>query len=130
MSMNGRRFRRGLAVTCAALWLAGCGWHLRGAIAGDSGAKNLFVSGIGASNPFYGDFTQILGYSGSTLAKAPSLASAVVYISQAMHERRPITLNKQGKSNTFDLTFRVVYDIRSPRGEILVPTQELDIRRD
>lgn len=128
MNMSG--WRNPALAILAALWLTGCGWHLRGDIPGASEAKNLFITGIGASNPFYGDFTQVLGYSGGKLAKAPSLASAVVHIAQAMHERRSITLNKQGKSNTFDLTFRVIYDIRTPQGEILVPSQELDIRRD
>jgi LPS-assembly lipoprotein len=109
---------------------AGCGWHLRGEIPGSKEEKTLFVSGIGPRQPFYNDFTQVLTYSGGTLAKTPGQASAVINIVRAVHERRPITLSKQGRANTFDLTFRLLYDIRTSKGEVLVPQQELEIRRD
>ena len=114
----------------AALILAGCGWHLRGELPGTTAEKTLFISGMSSKNPFYNDFNQTLTYSGGSLAKAPSLASAVVHILSANHLRRPITLSQQGRANTFDLTFRVIYEVRTPKGEMLVPRQELEIRRD
>jgi LPS-assembly lipoprotein len=128
--MAGRTLFGSVAVVLAILSLAGCGWHLRGEIPGSTADKTLFISGIGPRQPFYGDFTQALTYSGGFLAKTPKQASAVVHIVRAIHERRPITLSKQGRANTFDLTFRVLYDIRTPKGEVLVPQQELEIRRD
>jgi LPS-assembly lipoprotein len=114
----------------AALALAACGWHLRGELPGTVSEKTLFVTGLGPKSPFYGDFVQTLSYSGGTLAQAPAKASAVIHIASAQHIRRPITLSQQGRANTFDLSFRVVYDVRTPGGEILIPKQELEVRRD
>ncbi len=114
----------------AALAISACGWHLRGEIPGSKEARTLFVSGIGPRVPFYSDFTQIFITSGGILATVPSQASAVVHIVSADHQRRPITLSQQGRANTFDLSFRVIYDVRTPKGEILIPKQELEVRRD
>ncbi|BBL76612.1 LPS assembly lipoprotein LptE [Methylomagnum ishizawai] len=114
----------------AALALAACGWHLRGEMPGTKLENTLYLSGITNKNPFYGDFNQTLNNLGGALAPTPGLASAVVHITSAAHTRRPITLSQQGRANTFDLTYRVVYDVRSPKGEILIPQQELEIRRD
>jgi LPS-assembly lipoprotein len=122
-------FRNALPVL-AALALAGCGFHLRGELPEASTARSLFVTGIGKSNPFYGEFSQTLSYAGGSLADNPAKAGAVVRITRAYHDRRPVTLSKQGRANTFDLTFRVVYDVETPSGEILLPSQELEIRRD
>jgi LPS-assembly lipoprotein len=127
--MAGARFF-GFAAAILAASLAGCGFHLRGEIPQTSGVKSLYVTGIGRGNPFYGDFAQVLGYSGGSLAPAPNQAGAVVNIALARHERRALTLSSQGRANTFDLTFRLIYDIRSPKGEVLVPRQELEVRRD
>jgi LPS-assembly lipoprotein len=119
---------------CAALALtaslAGCGWHLRGEIPGTAQAKTIYLTGIAPNNPFYGDFAQVLGTSGGTLAQRPSQAGAVVNIASARHLRRPITLSAQGRANTFDLTFRVIYEIQTPKGEVLVPQQEMEVKRD
>ncbi len=127
-------FRRALfrtaAVLSASLMLAACGWHLRGDMPGTQLEKTLFISGINARNPFYGDFAQTLANAGGTIAPSPGLANAVVHITSAKHTRRPITLSQQGRANTFDLNYRVIYDVRTPKGEILIPQQELEVRRD
>lgn len=130
MSMARSSLYRIAAVGLAALSLAGCGFHLRGEIPGTAESKTLFISGISTRNSFYGDIAQVLSYSGGTLATAPAKAGAVVNVTLARHERRALTLSGQGRANTFDLTFRVVYDVRSPKGDILVPQQEMEVRRD
>jgi LPS-assembly lipoprotein len=121
----------GIAATLlAAASLAGCGFHLRGALPDTAGAKTLYITGIGRNNPFYGDFAQVLNASGGSLVPTASQAGAILNIAFARHERRALTLSSQGRANTFDLSFRLLYDIRSPKGEILVPQQELEVRRD
>lgn len=122
-------FSRCFALIIAA-GLAGCGWHLRGEIPGTAQARTIYLTGIDRGNPFYGDFSQVLNYSGGIMAASPAKAGAVVNIASARHLRRPITLSAQGRANTFDLTFRVLYQIQSPKGEVLVPQQELEVKRD
>ncbi|MGZ8218395.1 LPS-assembly lipoprotein LptE [Methylomagnum sp.] len=118
------------ALGLAVVSMAGCGFHLRGEMPGSAESKTLYLSGLSTRNSFYGDLAQVLSYSGGSLATAPAKAGAVVNVTLARHERRALTLSGQGRANTFDLTFRVIYDVRSPKGEILVPMQEMEVRRD
>jgi LPS-assembly lipoprotein len=116
--------------TLAAASLSACGFHLRGSIPSTSLAKTLFIEGKGRNEAFASDFSQLLSYSGGSIAGKAGDAGAVIRIIQARHERRPITLSRQGRANTFDLTFHLVYDVATPRGEVLLPLQEIEIRRD
>jgi LPS-assembly lipoprotein len=117
-------------MTSLALSLAACGFHLRGSIPDQAIAKTLFIEGLGRNEPFSQEFSQILSYSGGSIAATPAQAGAVIRIVRAKHERRPISLSKQGRANTFDLTFLVIYDVATPQGEILLPRQEIEIKRD
>ncbi|HYE35935.1 LPS assembly lipoprotein LptE [Methylocaldum sp.] len=113
-----------------AAMLSGCGFHLRGALPSDMIAKTIYVDGLGRGDPFLQEFSQILSYSGGSIAASPSQAGAIIHIVKARQNRRPIGLSKQGRANLFDLSYRVVYDVTTPQGEVLLPRQELELRRD
>ncbi len=93
-------------------------------------AKSVFVEGDTRYDAFTGEFNNLLAHSGGNLATTASDAGAVVHVVRARHERRPITLSKQGRANTYDLIFRLEYDVTTPKGEVLLPRQEIEIRRD
>lgn len=120
------------AALCSTLILAlgACGFHLRGEIPGSAESKTVYLAGLNHTHPFYNDFSQVLHYSGGIITQKPAEANAVIQVRSVHHLRRPITLSSQGRANTFDLLFRVVYQIETPKGEVLVPLQELEIRRD
>ena len=119
-----------VSLLAAAALLAGCGFHLRGEIPGTPESKTFFISGLPANDAFYGDFRRVLGYSGGKITEKPAKAAALVNFFMARHERRPITLSRQGRANMFELTFRVVYQILTPKGDVLLPQNEMIIRRD
>lgn len=124
------RLLKTTAVALVAAALAGCGFHLRGEIPADAKAANLYIKGLGPGKSFYQDLAQTLSFAGGQVVSTPAQAGAVIQILRANHIRRPITLSRQGLANTFDLTFRVRYNVTTPSGEILLPDQELEIRRD
>lgn len=113
-----------------AVMSTGCGYHLRGEIPGDVKDKTIYLTGIGPSNPFYGDFTSLLTASGGKVAEKASDAGVVLNIISANHLRRNITLSAVGQANMFELTFRVKYDIENTKGDILIPEKELSTRRE
>jgi LPS-assembly lipoprotein len=114
-----------------ALGLAsGCGFHLRGDLPGTTQEKTLFMSGIASSNPLYVNFAHSLNTAGGTLAKKPAEATAIVNVVKVAHLRRPITLSAVGRANMFDLTFRVIYEVQNPKGDVLIPERELEVRRE
>lgn len=128
--LNKRHRYSTVCLLIALLGSGGCGFHLRGELPASSAARNLAIIGIGPSNPLYGKLVSLLTSAGGSLAAKPGKAGATLNILVARHERRPITLSIGGKANSFDLTFRVVYRIVGPKGEEIVPEQDLIIRRD
>lgn len=118
------------AVLIAASLLAGCGFHLRGELPGTLESKTFYVSGLPQNDAFYGDFSRVVSYSGGRITQKPNEAAAVISVFRAFHERRPITLSRQGRANMFELTFRVLYQIQNPKGDVLIPQQEMIVRRD
>ncbi len=118
------------SVLACLLLLSGCGFHVRGDIPGSTQEKTLFMTGVGKGNPFYADFRQILTAGGGIMAVKPTEANAIVNVIQVKHLRRPITLSAVGRANMFDLTFRVLYEVQNPKGDILIPEKELLVRRE
>ncbi|RQW77954.1 MAG: hypothetical protein EHM62_07960 [Methylococcus sp.] len=118
-----------LLLVLAALW-SGCGFHLRGEIPGTAQEKTFFISGVGPGNPVYGNLANLLVNSGGILASKPTDASAIVNILKVRHIRRPITLSAAGRANMFDLRLLVIYEVQNPKGEVLIPEKELEIRRE
>jgi LPS-assembly lipoprotein len=128
--MAKRSFGKASVLAICAAMLSACGFHLRGALPSNMIAKTIFVEGLGHGDPFLQEFSQILSYSGGSIAASPSQAGAVIHIVRARQDRRPIGLSKQGRANLFDLSFRVVYDVTTPQGEVLLPRQEIELKRD
>lgn len=118
-----------LAIIAIMAVLAGCGFHLRGS-AGPTFAKGILLQGINAGNPLYNDFSGALTLVGGHLVKTPGEAAGIVYVHKAYHSRRSLTLSRFGRSTEFDLFYRIVYDVRSPTGEVLLPRQDIEVRRD
>jgi len=118
------------SLTICLLLLAGCGFHLRGDIPGSTQEKTLFLSGVSKGNSFYTDFNKSLIAGGGIMAAKPAGASAIINVTTVRHLRRPITLSAVGRANMFDLTFRVIYEVQTPKGDILIPEKELLVRRE
>ena len=111
------------------LGLGGCGFHLRGQVPGTVSDKTVMVTGM-TQGGVYGNYVAHLNSIGGRITQKSSDAVAIINIASIKHIRRPITLSSIGRANMFDLTFRVIYDIKSPKGETLVPEREINIRRE
>lgn len=115
----------------ASLSLVGCGWHLRGS-EDQSFAININVQGPGTASAgnFVGAFGTALTGSGGAIVPNAYTARGIIYLYQAVYRRQSITLSRIGQSTGFDLSYRVVYEVRSPIGEVLQPRKEFEIKRD
>lgn len=113
----------------ACLALSACGFHLRGS-EGTSFERNLYVEGPGTGSSFFGTFGTALTGAGGKLANAAAGADGVVYLYQALYWRQPITLSRTGLASGYDLSYRIVYEVRSPKGEVLQPRKEFEVKRD
>ncbi|HUL13002.1 MAG TPA: LPS assembly lipoprotein LptE [Methylococcaceae bacterium] len=115
-----------LAAVC--LSLAACGFHLRGS--GPGIAQKLYLEGLGPGDSFVGTFGNAMSLAGGKVVPEAGQAGGVIHIYKASHFRRYLALSRAGRSVLYDLSYRVVYDVRTPKGEVLLPRQEIETKRD
>lgn len=112
----------------ACLLLSGCGFHLRGSEGDTSFAQKFYVEG--AVGTFLGAFNAAVTGTGGAIVGNAAESSAVIRLYRASYQRQPITLNRTGRATAFDLSYRIVYELRGPKGEILQARKEFEIKRD
>lgn len=109
--------------------LSGCGYHLRGQVDLPDRAKVVYLEGLDRGQPFSQQLTELLGFAGGRITDDRNQAGSVLHVRRAMHERRQISLSRAGKANAFDMIYRIEYEVATPKGEILLAPQELEISR-
>ncbi len=124
------RFSKFTALAALAVLLAGCGFHLRGSGGDNSFAQRLFLQGPGSTGAFAGVFGSTLNSVGGSVVSNPAQSTGIVYIYRASFQRQPITLSRIGLATGFDLSYRIVYDVRTPKGEIIQSRREFEVKRD
>ncbi|WP_333876824.1 LPS-assembly lipoprotein LptE [Methylobacter sp.] len=112
----------------AALLLSACGYHLRGAFELPASMKNVFVEG--GSGPLRDQFSQIMQSSSGQLASSRKGAGIVIKILSEDFNRRVLSLSTRGKSNEFELEYRLDYEFANAVDAILMPRQTVEIRRE
>jgi LPS-assembly lipoprotein len=114
--------------------LAGCGFHLRGSSVSGEGnnsfAQRLYLEGPGAHTGFASVFVTALVAAGGKQVFETAESTAVVHIYQATFKRQSITLSNTGRATGFDLSYRISYDVRSPKNVVIEPRKEFEVKRD
>ncbi len=122
---------RSLSITLAAcLLVSGCGFHLRGSGGDTSLSQKLYIEGPAAGEGFVNVFGSALTTVGGRIVRTPAESSGIVYLYRASYQRQPITLSRTGRATGYDLIYRIVYEVRSPKGEVLQPRKEFEVKRD
>lgn len=124
-----RRTGIGTLAIAAALILTACGYHLRGHIDLPERAKVVYLEGVDRGQVFGQQLTELLGFAGATITYDRNQAGSVLHVMRAQHERRQISLSRAGKANAFELIYRMDYQVVTPKGEVLLAPQELELSR-
>jgi len=111
-----------------ALLLSACGYHLRGALELPSNMKNVYVEG--GSSPLLEQFRQVMKSSSAQLAGSRKDAGIVVKIANEQFNRRVLSLSSRGKSNEFELEYRLDYEFANAADAVLMPRQSVEVRRE
>ena len=114
--------------------IAGCGFHLRGSKVGggvdNAFAQRLYLEGPASHTGFATVFVTALTAVGGKQVFDPAESNAIIHMYQATFRRQSITLSNAGKANGFDLSYRISYDVRSPKGVVLQERKEFEVKRD
>jgi LPS-assembly lipoprotein len=111
----------------AAMAIAGCGYHLRGAFELPKELKTMALQGDSPS--LHEQFTRIVQSSGGVLADSPQKAGLLIKIYDEQMQRRTLSLSSRGRANQFELHYHLKYEIAKGDAALLTP-QPLDIRRE
>lgn len=123
-------FCRVVLVLAGLVLASGCGFHLRGHGGNVSFAQKIFLEGPGASTNFAAVFGNLTRDVGGEIVKSAADSAGIVHLHRAEFWRQPITLSRIGLATGFDLSYRIVFDIRTPKGEIIKPRTEFEVKRD
>ncbi|MDF9391611.1 MULTISPECIES: LPS assembly lipoprotein LptE [Methylococcus] len=109
--------------------LAGCGFHLRGGETSDGAGQILYLEKAGSTR-VGSRLPDAIRLTGAQLARTMLDAKGVIRILKETDERRTMSLNLGGRGNLFDLYTRVRYEVTTPQGEIIIPPQEVEVKRE
>jgi LPS-assembly lipoprotein len=111
-----------------ALLLSACGYHLRGAFQLPENMKNVYVEG--GSGALLDQFKQVLKTSSANLSSSRTGAGIVIKVANEEFNRRVVSLSSRGKSNEFELEYRMDYEFANAKDALLMERQTVDIRRE
>ncbi|WP_374089503.1 LPS assembly lipoprotein LptE [Methylomicrobium lacus] len=94
-----------LFIIFLACWLSACGYHLRGA--GQTTVKFKKVYLEGASGALRDGFDEVLRLSSARVVKKAKEADLQVKVVEEKLKRRSVSLNFSGRSNEFELGYRL-----------------------
>ncbi len=111
-----------------ALLLSACGYHLRGAFELPENMKSIYIEG--GSGPLLDQFKQVLKSSSANISDSRKGAGLVIKIANEEFNRRVVSLSSRGKSNEFELEYRMDYEFANAKDALLMEKQTVEIRRE
>ncbi|MDD5229276.1 MAG: LPS assembly lipoprotein LptE [Methylococcales bacterium] len=107
--------------------LTACGFHPHGAYSLPTELKNVYFEG--GSPALRDQMQQQLRISHAQLVPLQN-ASMVIKLFGEQFQRRGVSLSERGKTNEYELIYRVEYELATPKDAVLLARQPLEIRRD
>lgn len=108
------------------LSLAGCGFHLRGAIDIPPDLSPLYIQ----SGGLVGDAIDgHLAGSGVRLTDVPTEAGMILRVLSQSRSSRVVALDVNGKALAYVLTYRVSFEAQDAAGKVLLPKQAITLDR-
>ncbi|MDD5579798.1 MAG: LPS assembly lipoprotein LptE [Methylobacter sp.] len=115
-------------IFAVALLLSACGYHLRGALVLPEGMKNIYVQG--GSAQFRDQFSKTLKSSSGNIVDSPENAGITINIVGEDMNRRVLSLSSRGRSNEFELYYRLQYELLKAGNAKVLERQPLEVRRE
>ncbi|MFA6386125.1 MAG: LPS assembly lipoprotein LptE [Candidatus Paceibacterota bacterium] len=115
-------------IVVVALLLSACGYHLRGAFELPGAMKSIYLEG--GSEQLRDQFKQLMSSSSGQLVSTRQGAGIVVRILGEESNRRSLSLSSRGKTNEFELYYRLEYELTNAGNVMLMERQPIEIRRE
>lgn len=110
------------------LTFSACSFHPRGSYALPLEMKAVYLDG--GSPILREQISAQLRNSKSQLAESRESSGIVIKLFDEQFVRRSVSLSERGKTNEYELLYRLEYEVATPKDAILLSRQPLEIRRD
>lgn len=125
--MNALPLTRWLALA-AALLVAACGFHLRGA---QPLPFSTLYLGVAENSELGAALKRTIRSQGTTkLVDTPKDAQAILTVLGESTEKRILSLNSAGRVREYQLVYRFVFRVHDQQGRDLVPSSDITMTRD
>lgn len=118
-----------VGILAGALFLQGCGWHLRGAQALPPELQSLHLQTASDTSKFARALKRSLTAMDVTLTDATTGAPHTLKVSNISKSRRTISTTGSAKVAEYALTSTLTYSINNQEGEQLVPPTQLSTKK-
>ncbi len=115
---------------CVAAIFMACGFHMRKPIELPADMKTVYLRGLPNSSRFARYLSESLRLSEGRIVRKLELASFLINVSSEQFGRREVSLSQSGKANEYELTYVLVFDLQTPKGETILAPQTIKIIRD
>jgi LPS-assembly lipoprotein len=122
------KLTRPAAVLSALLLLAGCGFHLKGAIALPEAVRSVYVATNDELSPFSVELRRALRASGATQAASAEAADAVIRIARDRTGQRVLSVSSRNTPQEYQVYYVLAYSIEHG-GTQAVPPQDVELSR-
>jgi LPS-assembly lipoprotein len=120
------RISRAVFAAATAVLLAACGFHLRGQA--QLPFETLYIPG---NTPLVVELKRNVTVASNTrIVDNPKDAQAVLGFTQEQREKTILSFNAQGRVSEYRLNYRVGIRVTDPKGQVYLPTSEIQLTRD
>ena len=122
---------RTLLMMIAALFIAGCGYHLRGsAAAGGWNLGRVYVVDSGAT-ALAAELRNQMNIYEVKLARNAQEADALIHLDREKYDRRVLSVDPQtGKVREYEIGIETTLSVTRPDGTVLLAETPIDLRRN
>jgi LPS-assembly lipoprotein len=117
-----------VALAGLAALLAGCGFHLQGALSLPEGVRSVHFATRDQLSPFAVELRRALERSGASVSGSASGADAVIRVLQERTGRRVLSVSARNTPQEYEIFYMVEFAIDRAGKEALAP-QRLDLTR-
>ena len=118
-----------LSVLFASVIIAGCGFHLQGAVKIPPQMQRTYVDAVDEYSLFHRELRQGLRAAGAELVGSPEEATAILSILTDETDQRVLSVSARNVPTEFEVYYIVAYTITAGE-QVLLGPQDLSLTRD
>lgn len=125
-----KRYLSNSVVIVTLLIIAGCGFHLRGAVNLPESIKTMYVQGLNLQRGVGLTLKRHLISNGIVIVEDYQKGNAVLDILENKYERRVLSVGSSAKVSEYELYGRITFKVTDGSGAVLAEEQSVEAQKD